>query len=65
NGPKYLIEEDKDYYLGYAFVADSNSKLTNFYLHFNPVRKTLSLYQDKHHNDKAKEARYLPKTNND
>ncbi|MDO8064044.1 hypothetical protein [Candidatus Phytoplasma bonamiae] len=65
NGPKYLIEEDKDYYLGYAFVADSNSKLTNFYLHFNPVRQTLSLYQDKHHNNKVKEAEYLPKTNND
>ncbi|MDV3166565.1 MAG: hypothetical protein Q8807_02735 ['Waltheria sp.' little leaf phytoplasma] len=65
NGPKYLIEEDKDYYLGSAQVSDSNFELTNFHLHFNPVRKTLSLYQEKHHNNKAKEVEYLSKTNND
>ncbi|MGM1458879.1 MAG: hypothetical protein ABZF75_00535, partial [Columbia Basin potato purple top phytoplasma] len=48
-GPKYFLDEDKDYYLGCAYVSDSNFELTNFHLHFNPVRKTLSLYQDKHH----------------
>ncbi|MDO8059410.1 effector, partial ['Crotalaria aegyptiaca' phytoplasma] len=42
---------------------DSNFELTNFHLHFNPVRKTLSLYQDKHHYDKAQEAEYLSRTN--
>ncbi|MCX2955883.1 effector, partial [Candidatus Phytoplasma citri] len=25
------------------------------HLHFNPVRKTLSIYQDKHNNDKVQE----------
>ncbi|MDV3166636.1 MAG: hypothetical protein Q8807_03175 ['Waltheria sp.' little leaf phytoplasma] len=64
NGPKYLIEEDKDYYLGRARVPDSNSKSTNFHLHFNPVRKTLSLYQDKHHNNKIEEAEYLTRRAN-
>ncbi|MDV3182742.1 MAG: AAA family ATPase, partial [Candidatus Phytoplasma australasiaticum] len=34
NGPKYLIEEDKDYYLGRARVSDSNFELTDFHLHF-------------------------------
>ncbi|BAD04149.1 ATP-dependent Zn protease [Onion yellows phytoplasma OY-M] len=47
-GPKHFLEEDKDYYLGRARVDDSNFESTNFQLHFNPVRKTLSLYQDKH-----------------
>ncbi|PQP79174.1 effector, partial [Candidatus Phytoplasma phoenicium] len=36
-----------------------------FHLHFNPVRKTLSLYQDKHNNDKAKEATYNKRTSDD
>ncbi|MHA0849856.1 MAG: putative secreted protein [Candidatus Phytoplasma australasiaticum] len=48
-GPKHFLEDDKDYYLGEAFVHNDNFKLTDFHLHFNPVRKTLSLYQDKHH----------------
>nr|WP_308738527.1 AAA family ATPase [Candidatus Phytoplasma rubi] len=48
-GPKHLLDDDKDYYLGNAHVSNSNFKLTNFHLHFNPKRKTLSLYQDKHH----------------
>ncbi|QKX95209.1 MAG: ATP-dependent Zn protease [Rapeseed phyllody phytoplasma] len=48
-GPKHFLDEDKDYYLGSAYVSNSNFKLTHFRLHFNPVRKTLSLYQDKHH----------------
>ncbi|MDV3201453.1 MAG: hypothetical protein Q8872_01075 [Candidatus Phytoplasma australasiaticum] len=64
-GPKHFLTEDQDYYLGRARVEDTNFKLTDFHLHFNPVRKTLSLYQDKHHNNKVKEAKYLPKTNND
>ncbi|BAD04133.1 hypothetical protein PAM_048 [Onion yellows phytoplasma OY-M] len=55
-GPKYFLEDDKDYYLGRARVHDANFELTDFRLHFNPVRKTLSLYQDKHNNDKVKEA---------
>ncbi|BAD04735.1 hypothetical protein PAM_650 [Onion yellows phytoplasma OY-M] len=54
-GPKHFLEEDKDYYLGRARVDDSNFESTNFHLHFNPVRKTLSLYQDKHNNDKTQE----------
>ncbi|PQP79484.1 effector [Candidatus Phytoplasma phoenicium] len=53
-GPKHFLEYDKDYYLGEAFVHDANFKLTHFHLHFNPVRKTLSLYQNKHNNDKAR-----------
>ncbi|MDO8079056.1 hypothetical protein OC716_02240 [Candidatus Phytoplasma aurantifolia] len=48
-GPKHFLEDDKDYYLGEAFVHDDNFELTYFHLHFNPKRKTLSLYQDKHH----------------
>ncbi|MDO8057541.1 effector [Candidatus Phytoplasma gossypii] len=64
-GPKYLIETDKDYYLGRARVSDSSFESTNFHLHFNPVRKTLSLYQDKHNYDKVEEAKYLSRTNND
>ncbi|WAN63185.1 ATP-dependent Zn protease [Candidatus Phytoplasma rubi] len=48
-GPKHFLDDDKDYYLGCAYVSNSNFELTDFNLHFNPVRKTLSLYQDKHH----------------
>nr|BDU62107.1 ATP-dependent Zn protease [Candidatus Phytoplasma phoenicium] len=48
-GPKHFLDEDKDYYLGEAFVHDANFKLTDFHLHFNPVRKTLSIYQGKQH----------------
>ncbi|GLH60901.1 hypothetical protein PAWBP_6390 [Paulownia witches'-broom phytoplasma] len=55
-GPKQILDDDKDYYLGHAHVSNSNFKLTDFHLHFNPKRKTLSLYQDKHNNDKAEEA---------
>ncbi|GAK74223.1 ATP-dependent Zn protease ['Chrysanthemum coronarium' phytoplasma] len=64
-GPKYLIEKDKDYYLGCAHVSNSNFKLTNFHLHFNPKRKTLSLYQDKHNKDKVKEAENNKRTSDD
>ncbi|QKX95731.1 ATP-binding protein [Candidatus Phytoplasma asteris] len=64
-GPKDLIEKDKDYYLGRAHISNSNFKLTNFHLHFNPVRKTLSLYEGKHNNDKAKEAENNKRTNDD
>ncbi|WP_268850173.1 effector [Candidatus Phytoplasma rubi] len=61
-GPKHLLDDDKDYYLGNAHVSNSNFKLTNFHLHFNPVRKTLSLYQDKQNNDKVKEDAYNKRT---
>ncbi|MEZ0180193.1 effector ['Camptotheca acuminata' phytoplasma] len=64
-GPKYFLDDDKDYYLGTAFVHDANFKLTHFHLHFNPKRKTLSLYQDKHNNDKAKEAESKKRTSSD
>ncbi|MFG6084701.1 MAG: AYWB SAP53-like protein [Candidatus Phytoplasma solani] len=64
-GPKHFLDDNKDYYLGRAHVSNSNFKLTNFNLHFNPVRKTLSLYQDKHNNDKAKEAEYNKRTSDD
>ncbi|QKX95652.1 MAG: ATP-dependent Zn protease [Rapeseed phyllody phytoplasma] len=47
-GPKHFLDDDKDYYLGRARVSDSNFELTNFHLHFNPVRKTLSIFKDKH-----------------
>ncbi|WP_017193192.1 hypothetical protein [Italian clover phyllody phytoplasma] len=50
-GPKHFLDDDKDYYLGRARVSDSNFKLTDFHLHFNPFRKTLSIYQDKHNYD--------------
>ncbi|TKA88182.1 MAG: hypothetical protein QS2022_1620 [Candidatus Phytoplasma asteris] len=60
-----MIEKDKDYYLGRVHVSDSNFELTNFHLHFNPVRKTLSLYQDKQNNDKVKEAEYNKRTSDD
>ncbi|QKX95655.1 hypothetical protein [Candidatus Phytoplasma asteris] len=55
-GPKHFLDDDKDYYLGRARVSDSNFELTNFHLHFNPVRKTLSIFKDKHNNDKVEEA---------
>ncbi|MDO8057526.1 effector [Candidatus Phytoplasma gossypii] len=64
-GPKHFLEDDKDYYLGEAFVHNDNFELTDFYLHFNPKRRTLSLYQYKHNHDKAKEAEYLSRTNDD
>ncbi|QKX95091.1 MAG: SAP53-like protein [Rapeseed phyllody phytoplasma] len=64
-GPKNLIDEDKDYYLGRAWLENSEFNNENFHLHFNPVRKTLSLYQDKHNNDKSKEAPYNKRTSDD
>ncbi|WP_017191816.1 hypothetical protein, partial [Poinsettia branch-inducing phytoplasma] len=47
-GPKHFLNEDKDYYLGDAFVHNENFKLTDFHLHFNPIRKTLSIFKDKY-----------------
>ncbi|MBT1576979.1 hypothetical protein KEC49_02325, partial ['Elaeagnus angustifolia' witches'-broom phytoplasma] len=64
-GPKYFLDDDKDYYLGRARVSDSNFELTDFHLHFNPKRKTLSLYQDKHNNDKVQEAENNKRTSDD
>ncbi|MDO8078765.1 hypothetical protein OC716_00590 [Candidatus Phytoplasma aurantifolia] len=48
-GPKNFLDKDEDYYLGGSFVSYANFKLTHFHLHFNPKRKTLSLYQNKHY----------------
>ncbi|WP_034172430.1 hypothetical protein, partial [Chrysanthemum yellows phytoplasma] len=64
-GPKYFLDDDKDYYLGCAHVSNSNFKLTDFNLHFNPVRKTLSLYEDKHNKDKVQEAENNKRTSDD
>ncbi|WCA22371.1 hypothetical protein [Candidatus Phytoplasma oryzae] len=52
-GPQYLLEEDKDYYIGEARLAyDPNNQIgtgstKEYYLHFNPVRHTLSVYTKK------------------
>ncbi|WP_457915988.1 hypothetical protein [Candidatus Phytoplasma sacchari] len=50
-GPNYILEKDKDYYIGEAFLSfDSKEPLLlrkKYYLHFNPVRKTLSVYKNK------------------
>ncbi|MDO8060311.1 hypothetical protein [Candidatus Phytoplasma citri] len=64
-GSKCFLDEDKDYYLGRAWLENSEFKNEIFHLHFNPVRKTLSLYQGKHNNDKAREAAYNKRTSND
>jgi ATP-dependent 26S proteasome regulatory subunit len=64
-GPKHLLNEDKDYYLGDAFVHDANFKLTHFHLHFNPVRKTLSIFKDKHNYDKIEEAKMKKRQDDD
>ncbi len=64
-GPKHFLDEDKDYYLGRAHVSNSNLELTHFHLHFNPVRKTLSIYQGKQNNDKSKEVEYKQRTSDD
>ncbi|WAN63463.1 ATP-dependent Zn protease [Candidatus Phytoplasma rubi] len=64
-GPKHFLEEDKDYYLGCTWLENSEFNNEDFHLHFNPVRKTLSLYQDKHNNDKSKEAPYNKRTSDD
>ncbi|RAM57717.1 hypothetical protein DH96_02120 [Candidatus Phytoplasma oryzae] len=51
DGPQYLLDEDKDYYIGKASLAyNPDNQLTDwkeYHLHFNPVRKTLSVYTEK------------------
>nr|WP_320408506.1 hypothetical protein [Candidatus Phytoplasma tritici] len=64
-GPKHFLDDDKDYYLGSAFVHNDNFKLTRSHLHFNPVRKTLSLYQNKHNYDKAQKDENNKRTRSD
>ncbi|ABC65458.1 conserved hypothetical protein [Aster yellows witches'-broom phytoplasma AYWB] len=64
-GPKHFLQEDKDYYLGDAFVHNENFKLTDFHLHFNPIRKTLSIFKDKHNYDKTQEAENNKRTSTD
>ncbi|WIA07873.1 MAG: hypothetical protein BGWL_c3890 [Candidatus Phytoplasma cynodontis] len=51
-GPQYLLEEDKDYYIGDAnlYYSNENERFYNrktYHLHFNPVRNTLSVYTEK------------------
>ncbi|KAB8121688.1 hypothetical protein ['Cynodon dactylon' phytoplasma] len=51
-GPQYLLEEDKDYYIGNAnlYYSNENERFYNrktYHLHFNPVRNTLSVYTEK------------------
>ncbi|MEC4559023.1 MAG: hypothetical protein U9532_02550 ['Conium maculatum' witches'-broom phytoplasma] len=55
-GPKNFLEEDKDFYLGTIFTHNDQFFLTDFYLYFNPVRNTLSIFKNKHNNDKTEEA---------
>ncbi|WP_268849999.1 effector [Candidatus Phytoplasma rubi] len=64
-GPKHFLDDDKDYYLGCAWLENSEFNNENFHLYFNPVRKTLSLYQDKQNNDKVNEAKYNKRTSSD
>ncbi|KXT29220.1 AAA domain family protein [Candidatus Phytoplasma oryzae] len=53
DGPQYLLNEDKDYYIGNADLPyDPNNQIgfgstKTYHLHFNPVRKTLSVYTEK------------------
>ncbi|MCX2955839.1 MAG: hypothetical protein N3723_02190, partial [Candidatus Phytoplasma australiense] len=61
-GPKHFLDEDKDYYLGDAFVQDAKFELTDFHLHFNLKRKTLSLYKDKHNYNTVQEAENTTKS---
>ncbi|MBP3059512.1 hypothetical protein FEF22_001815 [Texas Phoenix palm phytoplasma] len=53
-GPKQLLGEDKDYYLGKAFIQNSNFKLTDFNFYFNPKRKILSIFKEKNNNKTQK-----------
>ncbi|RAM57667.1 hypothetical protein DH96_02320 [Candidatus Phytoplasma oryzae] len=52
-GPQYLLDEDKDYYISDARLPyDSDNQTvtgsTKIYrLYFNPKRNTLSVYTDK------------------
>ncbi|WBL31612.1 hypothetical protein [Candidatus Phytoplasma sacchari] len=50
-GPQYLLEKDKDYYLGKINLPyyNTNKKIVltkKYNLHFNPIRNTLSVYND-------------------
>ncbi|WCA22389.1 hypothetical protein [Candidatus Phytoplasma oryzae] len=50
-GPRYFLEEDKDYYIGKANLNYDEKnpliKRKEYHLHFNPVRNTLSVYTHK------------------
>ncbi|KAB8121691.1 hypothetical protein ['Cynodon dactylon' phytoplasma] len=50
-GPQYLLDEDKDYYIGDANLPyDPQKQISQrkqYHLHFNPVRNTLSVYTEK------------------
>ncbi|MDO8030274.1 AAA family ATPase ['Planchonia careya' phytoplasma] len=50
NGPKQLLAQDQDYYLGYTILCTGNFglKRQKYYFHFNPVRNLLSVYTQKY-----------------
>ncbi|MBS2126162.1 hypothetical protein J8J04_00285 ['Fragaria x ananassa' phyllody phytoplasma] len=61
-GPKYLIDLDKDYYIGGTilntnqFYYDRGVKMTvskTYHLHFNPVRNTISVFTEKFNTGKT------------
>ncbi|WCA22538.1 hypothetical protein [Candidatus Phytoplasma oryzae] len=46
-GPQYLLNEDKDYYIGKANLSYNPKHplyTKEYYLHFNPARQTISIY---------------------
>ncbi|WP_284928701.1 hypothetical protein [Candidatus Phytoplasma sp. AldY-WA1] len=50
-GPKYLLEEDKDFYVNEVKcpIQMANKKVgtTTYYLHFNPKKQYITLYNEK------------------
>ncbi|MBY7576988.1 hypothetical protein K6L59_02220, partial [Candidatus Phytoplasma sp. Tabriz.2] len=68
-GPKWLIEEDKDFYMEEAQCdefesienLDGHFRYKKYYLHFNPVKQYLTLYTKKF-NTKNDEESPKPRT---
>ncbi|GLH61502.1 hypothetical protein [Rhus yellows phytoplasma] len=68
-GPKWLIEEDKDFYIDefkcieFESIKNFDGKIRykNYYLHFNPVKKYITLYTKKF-NIKETEKSLKPRT---
>ncbi|MGL9688171.1 MAG: hypothetical protein ACQBVK_05535, partial [Candidatus Phytoplasma sp. TWB_XP] len=54
-GPKWLLEEDKDFYMDEVKCREFESienfdgkfRYKNYYLHFNPVKRYITLYTKK------------------
>ncbi|PQP78695.1 hypothetical protein C6B38_04455 [Spiroplasma sp. ChiS] len=51
-GPKYLLEKDEDFYINTVKCPlqeekKFETKHQNYYLHFNPVKKYITLYTEK------------------